>query len=50
MTATSVIIVTAVASMGLLYRQEKRYWLIEPDAALVLLLVAAALALNYVLG
>ncbi|MCA9101217.1 MAG: hypothetical protein KDA63_08710, partial [Planctomycetales bacterium] len=49
-TAVAVIIVTAVATMGLLYRAEKRYWLIEPDAALVIVLVIGALGLVYRLG
>ncbi len=46
-TATMVIIVTAVATMGLLYRAEKRFWIIEPDAALVILLVLGGLVLVY---
>jgi cation:H+ antiporter len=49
-TAVAVIIVTAVATMGLLYRAEKRYWLVEPDAALVIVLVLAAVALVYHVG
>lgn len=49
-TAVAVIMVTAIATMGLLYRAEKRYWLIEPDAALVISLVLAALGLVYYLG
>ncbi|MCH7988645.1 MAG: hypothetical protein IID46_05760, partial [Planctomycetes bacterium] len=43
-TAATVIIVTAVLIMGLLYRAEKRHWIIEPDAELVILLVVAAFA------
>jgi cation:H+ antiporter len=46
-TAVAVIIVTSIATMGLLYRAEKRYWLIEPDAVLVIVLVLAALGLVY---
>jgi cation:H+ antiporter len=46
-TAVAVILVTAVATMGLLYRAEKRYWVIEPDSALVLLLVFGALGLVF---
>ncbi len=46
-TATAVIIVTSVAVVGLLYRAEKRYFLIEPDAFLVILLVLGALFLVY---
>ncbi|HEX5137064.1 MAG TPA: sodium:calcium antiporter [Planctomycetota bacterium] len=48
-TALAVIIVTAVAVLGILYRAEKRIWLIEPDAALVVLLVLGALGLLYAL-
>jgi hypothetical protein len=39
--------VTCVAVLGLLYRAEKRYWLVEPDAALMVLLIVGALALVY---
>jgi cation:H+ antiporter len=46
-TAAAVILVTAVATMGLLYRAEKRYWLVEPDSALVMLLIFGALGLVY---
>ena len=46
-TATSVIVITTIAIIGLLYRAEKRYLLIEPDALLVLLLVLGALYLVY---
>ena len=46
-TAVSVIVVSAVALLGLLYRAEKRYWLVEPDALLVILLVLGALLLVY---
>jgi len=49
-TATSVIVVTSVAIMGLLYRAERRYWLIEPDAALIILLVLGSLGLVYYAG
>jgi hypothetical protein len=41
--------VTAVAVLGILYRSEKRIWLIEPDAALVVLLVLGALGLLHAL-
>ncbi len=46
-TAVSIVVVSAVALIGLLYRAEKRFWLIEPDAALVILLVIGALSLVY---
>lgn len=49
-TAAAVIIVTAVLIMGLLYRAEKRYWIIEPDAGLVIVLVVAAFVVVYWLG
>ena len=46
-TALAVIIVSAVAVLGILYRAEKRIWVIEPDALLVVLLVVGALGLLY---
>lgn len=46
-TAVAIIIVTAAALLGLLYRAEKRFWLIEPDAMLVLLLVVGSLYVIY---
>jgi cation:H+ antiporter len=46
-TATAVILVTSVAILGLLYRAEKRYWFVEPDAALMVVLIFGALALIY---
>lgn len=42
-TASCVILVTAVATMGLLYRVERRYWLFEPDALMVVLLAVSSL-------
>jgi cation:H+ antiporter len=44
---TAVILVTAVALLGILYRAEKRYWLIEPDAVLVITLLIGAMVLIY---
>lgn len=49
-TAAAVILVTSVATLGLLNRAEKRWWIFEPDALLVILLVIGALALVYRLG
>jgi cation:H+ antiporter len=49
-TAAWVILVTMVAVLGLLYQEEKRYWMIEPDAALVIVLVIAALTSLYFVG
>lgn len=46
-TAVAVVLVTAVATMGMLYRAEKRLWLIEPDAFVVILFVVGALWLVY---
>ncbi len=46
-TGLFVIIITGVATMGLLYRVEKRYWLVEPDALLVVLLGISALILVF---
>ena len=42
-TACAIIVITGLATMGLLYRVEKRYWLVEPDALLIVLLSIAAL-------
>ena len=49
-TACAIIIITGVAVMGLLYRVEKRYWLFEPDALLVVVLAVTALAAVGLLG
>lgn len=46
-TATMTILVTAVTIQGLLYRAEKRFWIFEKDAVLVILLVITALAVVY---
>ncbi|WP_186767418.1 sodium:calcium antiporter [Blastopirellula retiformator] len=46
-TAGAVIFVTCVATMGILYRADRRYMLVEPDALLVVLLVLASLYLIY---
>lgn len=46
--ATAIIVVSTVATMGLLYRAEKRYFVLEPDALLVIGLVLASLGLIYV--
>jgi cation:H+ antiporter len=48
-TALATVVVTSVAIMGQLYQVEKRIRFIEPDAALVILLVIAALAGLYYL-
>jgi cation:H+ antiporter len=46
-TAGAVILATSATVLGLLYRAEKRFWLIEPDAALVVLLIVSAMILVY---
>lgn len=46
-TAVSVMLVSSVATLGLLYRAEKRYWILEPDAALIVVMVLGALGLVY---
>jgi cation:H+ antiporter len=46
-TAAWVILITAVAVLGLVYRAEKRYWLFEPDASLIILMVLTALVVLY---
>ncbi len=46
-TALAVVVASAVAVLGQLYQEKRRIPLCEPDAALVMLVVAAALALVY---
>jgi len=46
-TALAVIVASAVAVLGQLYHEERRIPVIEPDAALVLLIVFGALAMVY---
>ncbi|MCC7475698.1 MAG: hypothetical protein IT425_09895 [Pirellulales bacterium] len=48
-TAVCVILATSFTSLGLLYRPKRRYWLIEPDATLVILIVMMSLGLVYYL-
>jgi cation:H+ antiporter len=47
LTAVASIVTTAVAILSLLYRAERRFWLIEPDAVVLILLVFGALYLVY---
>ncbi len=49
-TAAAVIIISGVAVAGLLYQPEKKYRFIEPDAALIVVLVIGALGLVYWIG
>lgn len=49
-TAAWVILVTAVVTMSILYKAERRFLFVEPDAAMVVLLVIAALVSVYYLG
>jgi cation:H+ antiporter len=46
-TGLAVILITAVVTLGLLYRAERRLWLIEYDAALVVLLTLGAFGVVY---
>lgn len=46
-TAACVLITTAVGLMCILYQAKKRWWLVEPDAALIAILVLLALYLVY---
>jgi cation:H+ antiporter len=50
LTCFAVILVTSVVLLGQLYRVERRVWLLEPDAALVLALVIGALFMVFLLG
>lgn len=47
LTATSIILVTTVVVIALLYRADRRYLLLEPDAIMIILLVLGALYLVY---
>lgn len=49
-TAACVLVTTAVGLLSILYRAEKRWWLVEPDAALIALMVVGSLYLVYVNG
>lgn len=46
-TALATVLITAVAVMGQLYHMERRRFLIEPDAALIVILVLGALTTVY---
>jgi cation:H+ antiporter len=49
-TCFAAIVVTAIAVMGQLYHVERRISFLEPDALLIIVLVAAAFGLIYYLG
>ena len=49
-TAACGLAITSVALLSILYRPEKRWWVFEPDAALIALLVVGALYLVYING
>ncbi len=49
-TAGAVIVLTGLTTISMLYRPSKRYWLIEPDAALVIVLGIASFVALYFLG
>ena len=49
-TGGAVIIVTGVLCMSLFYRPKKKYWLVEPDASLVVILAVAAIVCLYYLS
>lgn len=48
--ALAALVLMAIATMGIVYRAERRYFLVEPDAALVLLGYVLGLALVYDAG
>ena len=48
--ALAAMILMALATMGIVYRAERRYYLVEPDAALVLLAYVIGLVLVYEAG
>lgn len=47
MSAASVIVAPAIATLGMLYRVEKRFWIVEPDAVSMILVISGALLLIY---
>ncbi|MCA9079498.1 MAG: hypothetical protein KDA58_03020 [Planctomycetaceae bacterium] len=47
LTGTAAVLVTSVVIAGLLYRAEKRWWILEPDAVLVIVLVLGSLLAVY---
>ncbi len=49
-TGLFIIVISTVAIMGLVFRSEKRYLLLEPDAGLILVLVISALYVVWQLG
>ncbi|MEC8556431.1 MAG: hypothetical protein VXZ82_15585 [Planctomycetota bacterium] len=49
-TAACVLITTAIGLMCILYKPAKRWWLFEPDAALIAMFVVLALYLVYLKG
>ncbi|MBM4003926.1 MAG: hypothetical protein FJ295_11675 [Planctomycetes bacterium] len=48
-TASSAMLATSVVIMGQLYQVERRRWLMEPDAMVVILIVLGSLSLVYAL-
>ncbi len=49
-TGMFIIIITTIAIMGLVFRSEKRYFFLEPDAGLILLGVIGAMYIVYLIG
>lgn len=49
-TAACALVITAVGLLSILYQPKKRFWLFEPDAALIALLVFGSLYLIYAYG
>ena len=48
-TGAAVILVTGILTLGLLYRPQRRFWLIEPGAVLVVLFAGASFVALYYL-
>ncbi len=48
-TGSAVIVITGILTLGLLYRPQRRFWLIEPNAGLVVLSAGAAFVALYYL-
>jgi cation:H+ antiporter len=49
-TCIAAIVATLIVVLGQLYQAERRRWLIEPDATLVIVTILGALGLIYRLG
>ena len=49
-TAAAAILLTGILTLGLLYRPRRRYWMLEPDAKLLVILALAVFVALYYLS